>query len=317
MEKLIATRAAYGEALVELAATNDRVVVLDADLAHATMTQTFKNVFPERHYNAGIAEANMIGMGGGMASAGLIPFCSTFAIFGTGRVYEQIRNSIAYPKLNVKLAMTHAGVTVGEDGASHQCFEDIALMRVIPGMTIICPADAVETRAAVFAAAEIDGPVYLRLARMATPILTGQFCKQFTIGKANILREGSDVAIIAYGVEVFEALRAAKKLENKGVSAAVVNMHTIKPLDEDCLLSFADKGIPIVTAEDASVIGGLGEAVASTLIRNRKSVQFRSIGVQDRFGQSGTPEELMDEYGISANKITEVIEAMILPSLKE
>lgn len=310
MGKLIATRAAYGEALVELAKLNDKVVVLDADLAHATMTLTFKKAFPGRHYNAGIAEANMIGMGGGMASAGLIPFCSTFAIFGTGRVYEQIRNSIAYPRLNVKLAMTHAGISVGEDGGSHQCFEDIALMRVIPGMTVICPADAAETRAAVFAAAEIDGPVYLRLARMATPVLEGELSKPFTLGKANVLRDGRDVAIFAYGVEVFEALRAADDLGKKGISAAVINMHTIKPLDEECILAYADRGMKIVTAEDASVIGGLGEAVASVLQRNRKAVQFGTIGVQDCFGQSGTPEELMEEYGISAGKIAKFIEEM-------
>lgn len=310
MGNLIATRAAYGEALVELAKVNDKLVVLDADLAHATMTLTFKNAFPDRHYNVGIAEANMIGMSAGMASAGLLPFCSTFAIFGTGRVYEQIRNSVAYPKLNVKLAMTHAGISVGEDGSSHQCFEDVALMRVIPGMTVICPADATETRSAVFAAAEIDGPVYLRLARMATPVLTGEYSKPFTLGKANILRDGNDVAIFTYGVEVFEALRAAEKLEKKGISVAVINMHTIKPLDEECILAYADRGMKIVTAEDASVIGGLGDAVASTLIKNRKSCQFASIGVQDRFGQSATPEELMDEYGISANKISEFIENM-------
>lgn len=310
MGKMIATRAAYGEALVELARVNDRVVVLDADLAHATMTQIFKNAFPQRHFNAGIAEANMICMAGGMTSAGLIPFCSTFAIFGTGRVYEQIRNSIAYPELNVKLAMTHAGISVGEDGGSHQCFEDIALMRVIPNMTVICPADAAETRAAVFAASEIDGPVYLRLARMATPVLEGSASKPFVLGKANVLREGDDAAIFAYGIEVFEALRAAEALEKKGVSTAVINMHTIKPLDEECILRFADRGMKIVTAEDASVIGGLGEAAASVLVKHGKNVRFASVGVQDRFGQSGTPEELMDEYGLSAEKIAEVIENM-------
>ena len=310
MGKMIATLAAYGEALVELARVNDRVVVLDADLAHATMTQTFKNAFPQRHFNAGIAEANMICMAGGMTSARLIPFCSTFAIFGTGRVYEQIRNSIAYPGLNVKLAMTHAGISVGEDGGSHQCFEDIALMRVIPNMTVICPADAAETRAAVFAAAEIDGPVYLRLARMATPVLEGSASKPFVLGKANVLREGDDAAIFAYGIEVFEALRAAEALEKKGVSTAVINMHTIKPLDEECILRFADRGMKIVTAEDASVIGGLGEAAASVLVKHGKNVRFASVGVQDRFGQSGTPEELMDEYGLSAEKIAEVIENM-------
>ena len=206
--------------------------------------------------------------------------------------------------------MTHAGISVGEDGGSHQCFEDIALMRVIPNMTVICPADAAETRAAVFAAAEIDGPVYLRLARMATPVLEGSASKPFVLGKANVLREGDDAAIFAYGLEVFEALRAAEALEKKGVSTAVINMHTIKPLDEECILRFADRGMKIVTAEDASVIGGLGEAAASVLVKHGKNVRFASVGVQDRFGQSGTPEELMDEYGLSAEKIAEVIENM-------
>ena len=251
-----ATRAAYGEALAELGAVNSKVVALDADLAHATMTVTFKNAYPDRHFNAGIAEANMVGMAAGMATMGLVPFCSTFAMFGAGRAYEQVRNSVAYPHLNVKLAMSHAGVSVGEDGGSHQCVEDLALMRAIPGMTVICPADANETRRAVFAAAELDGPVYLRLARLASPVFEDE--QPFTIGKANVLREGSDVAVFATGLMVSESLAAAKLLEAQGVSAAVINVHTIKPLDAECVAAYARKCGKVVTVEEHSVIGGLG-----------------------------------------------------------
>ena len=240
-----ATRAAYGEALAELGAVNSKVVALDADLAHATMTVTFKNAFPDRHFNAGIAEANMTGMAAGMAAMGLIPFCSTFAMFGAGRAYEQVRNSIAYPRLNVKLAMTHAGVSVGEDGGSHQCVEDLALMRAIPGMTVICPADASETRRAVFAAAEMDGPVYLRLARLASPVFEEE--QPFEIGRANVLREGTDVAVFATGLMVSESLAAAKLLEERGVSAAVINVHTIKPIDAQRVTEYAQKCGRVVT----------------------------------------------------------------------
>ena len=224
-----ATRAAYGEALAELGKVNDKVVVLDADLSKSTMTATFQKAFPDRFFNIGIAEANMVDMAAGMSTMGLIPFCSTFAMFGAGRVYEQIRNSIAYPRLNVKLCMSHAGVSVGEDGASHQCLEDLALMRVIPGMTVICPADANETRKAVFAAAEMEGPVYIRLARLATPVFEEDY--PFEIGKANVLREGADVAVFATGLMVSEALKAADLLAAQGVSAAVINVHTVKPID--------------------------------------------------------------------------------------
>ena len=260
-----ATRAAYGEALAELGAVNSKVVALDADLAHATMTVTFKNAFPDRHFNAGIAEANMTGMAAGMAAMGLIPFCSTFAMFGAGRAYEQVRNSIAYPRLNVKLAMTHAGVSVGEDGGSHQCVEDLALMRAIPGMTVICPADASETRRAVFAAAEMDGPVYLRLARLASPVFEDE--QPFEIGRANVLREGADVAVFATGLMVSESLAAAKLLEERGVSAAVINVHTIKPIDAQRVTEYAQKCGRVVTVEEHSVIGGLGDAVAEVLLR--------------------------------------------------
>ena len=295
-----ATRAAYGEALAELGAVNDKVVALDADLAHATMTVTFKNAFPDRHFNAGIAEANMVGMAAGMSAMGLIPFCSTFAMFGAGRAYEQVRNSVAYPHLNVKLAMTHAGVSVGEDGGSHQCVEDLALMRAIPGMTVLCPADAKETRRAVFAAAEMDGPVYLRLARLASPVFEEE--QPFEIGKANVLREGTDVAVFATGLMVSEALAAAKLLEERGVSAAVVNVHTIKPIDAACVTEYAKKCGRVVTVELIDRIGGLGDAVAEVLM-GKVSCAFKKIGVQDRFGQSGKAKEVLREYGLTAPQI--------------
>ncbi len=303
-----ATRAAYGEALAELGAVNDRVVALDADLAHATMTVTFKNAFPDRHFNAGIAEANMPGMAAGMAAMGLVPFCSTFAMFGAGRAYEQVRNSIAYPRLNVKLAMTHAGVSVGEDGGSHQCVEDLALMRAIPGMTVICPADANETRRAVFAAAEMEGPVYLRLARLASPVFEEE--QPFEIGKANVLREGTDVAVFATGLMVSESLAAAQLLEEQGVSAAVINVHTIKPLDEACVTEYAKKCGRVVTVEEHSVIGGLGDAVAEALM-GKVACGFQKIGVQDRFGQSGKAKEVLKEYGLTAPQIAESIRAFV------
>ncbi len=303
-----ATRAAYGEALAELGAVNDRVVALDADLAHATMTVTFKNAFPDRHFNAGIAEANMTGMAAGMAAMGLVPFCSTFAMFGAGRAYEQVRNSIAYPRLNVKLAMTHAGVSVGEDGGSHQCVEDLALMRAIPGMTVICPADASETRRAVFAAAEMEGPVYLRLARLASPVFEEE--QPFEIGKANVLREGADVAVFATGLMVSESLAAAQLLEEQGVSAAVINVHTIKPLDTACVTEYAKKCGRVVTVEEHSVIGGLGDAVAEALM-GKVACGFQKIGVQDRFGQSGKAKEVLKEYGLTAPQIAESIRAFV------
>ena len=303
-----ATRAAYGEALAELGAVNSKVVALDADLAHATMTVTFKNAYPDRHFNAGIAEANMVGMAAGMATMGLVPFCSTFAMFGAGRAYEQVRNSVAYPHLNVKLAMSHAGVSVGEDGGSHQCVEDLALMRAIPGMTVICPADANEIRRAVFAAAELDGPVYLRLARLASPVFEDE--QPFTIGKANVLREGSDVAVFATGLMVSESLAAAKLLEAQGVSAAVINVHTIKPLDAECVAAYARKCGKVVTVEEHSVIGGLGDAVADALL-GKVDCAFHKIGVQDRFGQSGKAKAVLEEYGLTAPQIAEGIRSVL------
>ena len=299
-----ATRAAYGEALAELGKVNDKVVVLDADLSKSTMTATFQKAFPDRFFNIGIAEANMVDMAAGMSTMGLIPFCSTFAMFGAGRVYEQIRNSIAYPRLNVKLCMSHAGVSVGEDGASHQCLEDLALMRVIPGMTVICPADANETRKAVFAAAEMEGPVYIRLARLATPVFEEDY--PFEIGKANVLREGADVAVFATGLMVSEALKAADLLAAQGVSAAVINVHTVKPIDADCVTEWARKCGRVVTVEEHSVIGGLGDAVAGVLM-GKVDCAFRKIGVQDQFGQSGKAWDVLAEYGLTAPQIAQSI----------
>ena len=299
-----ATRAAYGEALAELGKSNDKVVVLDADLSKSTMTATFQKSFPDRFFNIGIAEANMVDIAAGMSTMGLIPFCSTFAMFGTGRVYEQIRNSIAYPRLNVKLCMSHAGVSVGEDGASHQCLEDLALMRAIPGMTVICPADANETRKAVFAAAELNGPVYIRLARLATPVFEEDY--PFQIGKATVLREGTDVAVFATGLMVSEALKAAELLAGEGVSAAVINVHTVKPIDEDCVAAWAEKCGRVVTVEEHSVIGGLGDAVAGALM-GRVHCAFRKIGVQDQFGQSGKAWDVLAEYGLTAPQIAQSI----------
>ena len=303
-----ATRAAYGEALAELGKVNDKVVVLDADLSKSTMTATFQKAFPDRFFNIGIAEANMVDMAAGMSTMGLIPFCSTFAMFGAGRVYEQIRNSIAYPRLNVKLCMSHAGVSVGEDGASHQCLEDLALMRVIPGMTVICPADASETRKAVFAAAEMEGPVYIRLARLATPGFEEDY--PFEIGKANVLREGTDVAVFATGLMVSEALKAADLLAAQGISAAVINVHTVKPIDSDCVAEWARKCGRVVTVEEHSVIGGLGDAVAGVLM-GKVDCAFRKIGVQDQFGQSGKAWEVLAEYGLTAPQIAESIKEMV------
>lgn len=309
MSEMKAIRTAYGEALVELGKTNEQVLVLDADLAHATMTFGFSEAFPNRFFNVGIAEANMVDMAAGLSTMGLIPFCSTFAMFGTGRVYEQIRNSVAYPRLNVKLCMTHAGISVGEDGGSHQCIEDIALMRVIPGMTVIAPADANEARAAVFAMAEMDGPVYMRLARAPSPVFEGALAKPFVIGKANVLREGGDIAIFACGPMVCECLKAATLLEAFGFDCSVINVHTIKPIDSKCVTEYARKCGRVVTVEEHSVIGGLGDAVAGVLM-GKINCNFKKIGVNDMFGQSGKPEDLMFEYGLTAEQIMESIKSM-------
>lgn len=300
MSEKIATREAYGKALVDLGAQNDKVVVLDADLAGATMTKYFKAAHPDRFYDCGIAEANMMNIGAGLSTMGLIPFCSTFAMFGAGRAYEQIRNSIAYPKFNVKICCSHAGVSVGEDGGSHQSIEDIGLMRMIPGMTVIVPADANEARKATFALAEFQGPVYMRLARLATPVFENDY--PFEIGKANVLREGKDAAVFACGLMVNEALEAAKLLVAEGIEISVINMHTIKPLDAACVVKYAEKCGNVITVEEHSVIGGLGDAVADALM-GKVCCKFKKIGVNDQFGQSGKAADVLREYGLTADQI--------------
>lgn len=300
MSEKIATREAYGKALVDLGTQNDKVVVLDADLAGATMTKYFKAAHPDRFYDCGIAEANMMNIGAGLSTMGLVPFCSTFAMFGAGRAYEQIRNSIAYPKFNVKICCSHAGVSVGEDGGSHQSIEDIGLMRIIPGMTVIVPADANEARKATFALAEFQGPVYMRLARLATPVFENDY--PFEIGKANVLREGKDAAVFACGLMVNEALEAAKLLAAEGIEVSVINMHTIKPLDAACVVKYAEKCGNVITVEEHSVIGGLGDAVADALM-GKVCCKFKKIGVNDQFGQSGKAADVLREYGLTADQI--------------
>lgn len=305
MADKIATREAYGKALAELGKVNDRVVVFDADLSGSTMSKYFKQEFPERFFEAGIAEANMIDMAAGASTMGLIPFCSSFAMFATGRAYEQIRNSVAYPHFNVKICGSHAGLSVGEDGASHQCLEDVGLMRLIPGMTIIAPADANEAKKAVFAAAKLEGPVYIRTARLATPVLEEQ---DFTIGKANILTKGKDAVVFTYGLMVSEALEAARILEEVGIRITIVNMHTIKPIDSECVLRQAARCSKVFTLEEHSVIGGIGDAVAAELM-GRVSCSFHKIGVQDVFGKSGKAMEVLKAYGLTAPQIAEEIKA--------
>lgn len=297
-----ATRDAYGKALVELGGINDKIVVLDADLAAATKTGMFKKAYPDRFFDSGIAESNMMGVAAGLATTGYTVFASTFAMFAAGRAYEQVRNSIAYPHLNVKIGATHAGISVGEDGASHQCCEDIALMRVIPGMVIINPADDIEARAAVFAAAEYEGPVYMRFGRLAVPRIFDESYK-FELGKAVTLREGSDVTIIATGLMVNEAIEAAKALADEGISAEVINIHTIKPLDKEAIIRSAAKTGAVVTAEEHSIIGGLGGAVAEALCESGKPVPVVRLGVNDVFGRSGPAVELLHIYGLDAHNI--------------
>ena len=302
--KKIATRDSYGNALVELGAEHPDLVVLDADLAGATKTGTFKKVYPERHMNFGIAEGNMIAAAAGMASAGLVPFASSFAMFAAGRAFEQVRNSIGYPNLNVKIGATHGGISVGEDGASHQCCEDFALMRVIPGMTVICPADDVEARAAVKAAYEHNGPVYLRFGRLAVPVFHEEGY-EFKIGKGEVVVDGTDVAIIANGLLVYEAMEAAEALKAEGISACVVNMATIKPLDEELVLAVAKKCGKVITCEEHSVIGGLGEAVCGVLAE-KLPTPVRRIGVNDEYGHSGPAVALLKQFGLCAEHIVEV-----------
>ncbi len=300
--KKVATRDSYGNALVEMGAKYDNLVVLDADLAAATKTGTFKKAYPERHIDCGIAECNMVGIAAGLASTGKIPFVSSFAMFAAGRAFEQVRNSVGYPKLNVKIGATHAGISVGEDGATHQCNEDIALMRTIPGMVVINPSDDVEAKAAVQAAIEHDGPVYLRFGRLATPVINDTPDYKFELGKGVVLREGKDVAIIATGLCVAEALEAAEMLAKDGIDAKVINIHTIKPLDEELVLAAAKETGKIVTVEEHSVIGGLGSAVCDCL-SEKLPTKVMKIGVNDTFGESGPAVKLIHKYGLDAEGI--------------
>lgn len=306
--KKIATRESYGNALVEVGKENPNVVVLDADLAAATKTGTFKKVFPERHIDCGIAECNMTGIAAGLATTGKIPFISSFAMFAAGRNFEQVRNSIGYPHLNVKIGATHAGISVGEDGASHQCNEDIALMRTIPGMVVVCPSDDVEAKAAVKAAVEHEGPVYLRFGRLAVPVINDRPDYKFELGKGVVLREGKDLTIVATGLPVAECLAAADMLAKDGIDAKVINIHTIKPLDEELIIAAAKETGKVVTVEEHSVIGGLGSAVCDCLCANAPTKVLK-IGMNDKFGESGAAVALLHKYGLDAegiyNKIKE------------
>ena len=302
--KKIATRDSYGNALAALGAEFDNLVVLDADLAGATKTGTFKKAFPNRHFDCGIAEANMICMATGMSTMGLVPFASSFAMFAAGRAFEQVRNSIGYPHLNVKIGATHGGISVGEDGASHQCCEDFALMRSIPGMVVMSPADDVEAKAMVRAAYLHEGPVYMRFGRAAVPVIHGEDFK-FEIGKGEVLKEGTDVAIIANGLLTYEAIVAAEELQKDGINAMVINMATIKPLDEELVLCAAKKCGKVITCEEHSVIGGLGEAVCSLLSEKCPTIVKR-IGVNDEFGHSGPAAALLKQFGLCSDHIVEV-----------
>ena len=310
MAEKIATREAYGKALAALSEQYPELVCFDADLAGATMTKFFKAACPERFFDMGIAECDMVGVAAGMATCGYKPFVNTFAMFAAGRAWEQVRNTVCYPHLNVKVVGSHGGLSVGEDGATHQCIEDFAIMRAIPGMTVICPADANEAKAATMAIAEMNGPVYMRLARLATPVFEGDMVKPFEIGKANVLREGKDVAIFATGLMVSESLAAAEKLAKEGIDAAVINIHTIKPIDAACVTEWAEKCGKVITVEEHSVIGGLGDAVADVLM-GKVNCKFHKIGVNDRFGQSGKAADVLREYGLTADQIAETVKANI------
>ncbi len=305
--KKVATRVGYAEALVELGKEHEEVVVLDADLAAATQTKVFREQFPERHIDCGIAEANMAGIAAGLSTCGKVPFMSSFAMFAAGRAFEQVRNSIGYPQ-NVKIGATHAGISVGEDGATHQCNEDIALMRTIPGMVVINPCDSVEAKAAVKAAYEHNGPVYLRFGRLAIPVINDEENYHFELGKGIVLKEGTDVTIIATGLCVNESMEAAKMLEADGISAEVINIHTIKPLDEELVLSSAKKTGKVVTVEEHSVIGGLGSAVADVL-SEKEPTRMIKIGINDVFGESGPAVELIKKYGLDAESIYKKVKA--------
>lgn len=310
IEKKIATRDSYGKTLVELGKEHKELIVLDADLAGATKTAMFREVFPERHVDCGIAESNMIGVAAGLAASGMVPFASTFAMFAAGRAFEQIRNSVGYPHLNVKIGATHAGISVGEDGATHQCNEDIALMRTIPGMTIINPSDDTEARAAVKAAFHMNGPVYLRFGRLPIPVFNNPDTYEFELGKGVVLKEGTDITIIATGLEVYESIKAAEKLEADGISVKLINIHTIKPIDEELIVQAAKETNKVITVEEHSVIGGLGDAVSAVLAKEYPTPVLK-IGVEDVYGQSGPAVELLKKYGLDSegiyNKITKYL----------
>ena len=308
--KKIATRESYGNALVELGKEHEDLVVLDADLAAATKTGVFKKAFPQRHIDCGIAESNMAAIGAGIATTGKVPFISTFAMFAAGRAYEQIRNSIGYPKLNVKIGATHGGISVGEDGATHQCNEDFALMRTIPGMVVVCPSDDVEARAAVKAAYEHKGPVYLRFGRLAVPVINDNPDYKFELGKGIVLREGKDLTIVATGLCVAPALEAAQRLAAEGVDAKVINIHTIKPLDEDLIVAAAKETGKVVTVEEHSIIGGLGGAVCECL-SEKAPVPVKRIGINDVYGESGPAVKLLEKYGLDAEGIYRQIKEFV------
>lgn len=310
LTKKVATRDSYGNTLVELGETHENLIVFDADLACATKTGIFKEKFPERHIDCGIAEANMMGVAAGVSTTGMVPFVSTFAMFAAGRAFEQVRNSVGYPHLNVKIGATHAGISVGEDGATHQCNEDIALMRTIPGMVIINPADDTEARAAVKAAFEYKGPVYLRFGRLPVPIINDPDTYHYEIGKGVLLKEGTDITLIATGLEVAEALLAAEKLQKDGINARVVNIHTIKPLDEDIVIESAKKTGKVVTIEEHSVIGGLGSAVCDVLSIKYPTPVIK-IGVNDTFGESGPGAELIKKYGLDSESIYQSVKGVL------
>ena len=308
--KKIATRDSYGEAVTELAREHDDIIVLDADLSSATKTGIFKKAFPDRHINCGIAEANLIDVSAGLSTMGFVPFCSSFAMFAAGRAFEQVRNTLGYPHLNVKVCATHGGISVGEDGASHQCCEDFALMRSIPGMVVMSPSDDVEARAAVRAAYEYKGPVYIRFGRAAVPVVHDPENFSFDIGKAEVLHDGRDVAIVATGLMVAEALAAAEALAGEGISARVINVCTIKPLDEETILAAAAECGRIVTCEEHNIIGGLGEAVCA-LVSEKAPVPVRRVGVNDVFGHSGPAAFLLKEFGLSAEHVAETARELV------
>ena len=310
MSKKIATREAYGKALAELSKENSNVVVLDADLSKSTKTADFKSVCPERFFNMGIAEGNMMGVAAGLSTCGKIPFVSTFAMFAAGRAFEQIRNSLCYPKLNVKVCATHAGLTVGEDGASHQSVEDLSLMRSIPNMVVISPSDAVETEAAIKAIANYDGPCYVRLGRMPVNVINDEQNYEFQLGKGVVVSEGKDITIVATGIMVDAAIEAKNILKTEGIEAKVINIHTIKPFDEELILNGAKETGAIVTAEEHSIIGGLGSAVAET-VSEKYPVPVLRVGIKDVFGESGKPEQLLEKYGLTAKDIVSKVKEAI------